>query len=1054
MIARMNASRLWPLALCLLTLGLAPRATAQPGGSSNAKPLVVNSDGTIAGPVSASTFKTANSIGTGGGGSSAWGDITGTLSNQTDLNTALGLRVLTSTLNGYFADPSTNGSFSASAWRSDLGLVIGTNVQAYSANLLTFAAIAPSSNVQSLLGAVDYAAMRVQLGLGGAALLSVGTGSGTVAAGNDSRITGAASASALVAVNPSGVNNGGLVDWSQLMNVPAGFADGSDDGTGGSGVSDGDKGDITVSGSGTAWTIDNGAVSLAKMANMATASLLGRNTSGTGTPEVLAASTARSLLGLATVATSGSASDLSTGTLPDARFPATLPALNGSALTALNASNLGSGTIPDARFPATLPAASGANLTALNGSNISSGTVADARIASTLTRNADFDTAAERAALGFKTTTHGGLEALQDHSTMGATETFDLATANAHIGTLDANLTVTLTGFTSGKFCSTIIGLLQNGTGGWTVTWPAAVVDAPTVTSTAGAITWVSLWSTDGGTTIYASSTADGGSGASVSDTAFASSWNGVTTDAPSKNAVYDWAHILDTDDDGKVNLLDNISTAGMPKVDSSGNVTGTAIADTDFHIAPAGAAISSTTIDWTAGTAFHKTLAANTTFTFSNAVTGRPIDVAVTNTASNYTAAFTGVIWPGASAPTLTTGAKTDVFRFIKINGQIYGSVVGQNYSPPDTTAPTLSTATIGTNGTTLTLVFDETVSIGAGGNGGFALTLSAGTSTPTYTSGSGSNTLVYTLGTVVNSGITGTIAYTQPGNGVEDGSGNDLATFSGTSITNNSTQVPTLSSATIGTNGTTWTFVFSQSVTVGAGGNGGFAATLSSGSTTLTYSSGSGSTTLVYTGGTVVNSGVTGTLAYTQPGNGIEATTGGADVASFSGTTITNNSTQTGGGYVEQETRGDGSWGDATDFSFYTRIATEFTPSTSYTATAVDVWLREIGSPAAGTIQVAIYSNNSNNPDSLVGTASATIDRTTFPGTDTATRFTGLSASLTSGTKYWLVVISSTADSGSQLIWTNVSGAFLRRVSETGASWDTTANRGQNFKIFSGSP
>ena len=38
---------------------------------------------------------------------------------------------------------------------------------------------------------------------------------------------------------------------------------------------------------------------------------------------------------------------------------------NGASLTSLNASNLGSGTIPDARFPATLPAVSGANLTGI-----------------------------------------------------------------------------------------------------------------------------------------------------------------------------------------------------------------------------------------------------------------------------------------------------------------------------------------------------------------------------------------------------------------------------------------------------------------------------------------------------------------------------------------------------------------------------------------------------------------------------------------------------------------------------------------------------------------
>ena len=42
--------------------------------------------------------------------------------------------------------------------------------------------------------------------------------------------------------------------------------------------------------------IDNNAVSLAKMADMATASLLGRNTAGTGDPEVLSAATARTLL--------------------------------------------------------------------------------------------------------------------------------------------------------------------------------------------------------------------------------------------------------------------------------------------------------------------------------------------------------------------------------------------------------------------------------------------------------------------------------------------------------------------------------------------------------------------------------------------------------------------------------------------------------------------------------------------------------------------------------------------------------------------------------------
>lgn len=63
------------------------------------------------------------------------------------------------------------------------------------------------------------------------------------------------------------------------------------------GVTDGDKGDITVSGSGATWTIDNEAVTLAKMANMATASLIYRKTGGAGAPEVNSLATLKTDLG-------------------------------------------------------------------------------------------------------------------------------------------------------------------------------------------------------------------------------------------------------------------------------------------------------------------------------------------------------------------------------------------------------------------------------------------------------------------------------------------------------------------------------------------------------------------------------------------------------------------------------------------------------------------------------------------------------------------------------------------------------------------------------------
>ena len=60
----------------------------------------------------------------------------------------------------------------------------------------------------------------------------------------------------------------------------------------------------------------------------------------------------------------------------------------GANLTALNATQLTSGTVPDARFPATLPTTSGANLTALNATQLTTGTVPVLRLGASGTRDA------------------------------------------------------------------------------------------------------------------------------------------------------------------------------------------------------------------------------------------------------------------------------------------------------------------------------------------------------------------------------------------------------------------------------------------------------------------------------------------------------------------------------------------------------------------------------------------------------------------------------------------------------------------------------------------
>lgn len=68
--------------------------------------------------------------------------------------------------------------------------------------------------------------------------------------------------------------------------------------SGGAGITDGDKGDITVSASGATWTIDNNVVTLAKMADMVTSSLIYRKTAGSGAPEVNTLATLKTDLGL------------------------------------------------------------------------------------------------------------------------------------------------------------------------------------------------------------------------------------------------------------------------------------------------------------------------------------------------------------------------------------------------------------------------------------------------------------------------------------------------------------------------------------------------------------------------------------------------------------------------------------------------------------------------------------------------------------------------------------------------------------------------------------
>lgn len=96
------------------------------------------------------------------------------LANYTTARTNLGLgslATLSSVNNSNWSGTALavanggTGSTTAAAARTALGVAIGTDVQAYSANLTVYAGIGLSANMQTLLASANYAAARSNLGL-------------------------------------------------------------------------------------------------------------------------------------------------------------------------------------------------------------------------------------------------------------------------------------------------------------------------------------------------------------------------------------------------------------------------------------------------------------------------------------------------------------------------------------------------------------------------------------------------------------------------------------------------------------------------------------------------------------------------------------------------------------------------------------------------------------------------------------------------------------------------------------------------------------------------
>ena len=94
---------------------------------------------------------------------------------------------------------------------------------------------------------------------------------------------------------------------------------------------------------------------------------------------------------------------------------------------------------------------------------------------------------------------------------------------------------------------------------------------------------------------------------------------------------------------------------------------------------------IADSVINCNLSNTFQKTLSATQRFVISNIGDGQTLNIAVTNTASNYTVTWVDpdgltIKWADSIVPVQTIGDKTDVWTFVRIGTVIYGNVI-QNF-------------------------------------------------------------------------------------------------------------------------------------------------------------------------------------------------------------------------------------------------------------------------------------------------------------------------------------------------------------------------------------
>jgi hypothetical protein len=431
----------------------------------------------------------------------------------------------------------------------------------------------------------------------------------------------------------SGPLTGDLLRWNATLGVWQNATLGT--------ILDGDKGDITVSGTGATWTIDNGVVTYAKMQNVsATDRILGRQSAGAGTVEEITCTAAgraliddanaaaqRTTLGLGAVATQG---DGDKGDITVSGTGGTWT-IDAQAVTYAKIQNV---TATDRL---------------LGRSTAGAGTVEE--ITCTAAGRAlldDVDAAAQRTTLGLGALATQGDGDKGDITVSGTGGTWTIDNGVVTVSKISATGTPS-----SGTFL--------RGDGAWQAVPSLSDGDKGDITVSGSG----TIWTIDSGV-VLPSNLSTG-----------APSWTGggeVTT-------VGDL--IIGGNDIKDAGANTAISLSGAD-VSMQGNTSTKGVTES---VVALGTVTTSATISLTNGTIITATLTASTacTFTMPTATAGKSFTLLLKQAATtgNGTATFTGVKWPSTGAPTITaTAGRMDILAFVADGTNWYGTTV-QGYTP-----------------------------------------------------------------------------------------------------------------------------------------------------------------------------------------------------------------------------------------------------------------------------------------------------------------------------------------------------------------------------------